>query len=159
MIQLAPGLTPSVLALHRAELEELKPRLIVKSVQSEEMMAAMLVDRREADAKREVVAEEEKLSSAKAAEARELQLQCEKELQAAMPALNAAMEAVKELSKADVSEVKALKNPPVRDTPRQPSTMQRHMLPRPRYNAHAIDREQLLAAAMTTRAAHACAIE
>ena len=44
-----------------------------------------------------------------AAAAAELKVACEAELEAGLPALNAALEALKELSKADIAEVKAMK--------------------------------------------------
>ena len=56
--------------------------------------------------------QEEAASRASAAQAAELKVTCEAELEAGMPALNAALNALKELSKADIAEVKAMKNPP-----------------------------------------------
>ena len=94
------------------ELEELKPKLIVASVQADEMLSVVQVDRDAAAEKRLIVEAEEQVSKESVAEATILQAECETELARAMPALELAVKAVKELSKNDVAEVKALKNPP-----------------------------------------------
>ena len=98
--------TAEAVADMQQELEELKPRLIVKSVQADEMMATVSADRRAADETRRAVAAEEAHCAAVAAEAKGLEAQCEAELAAAIPALEAALQAVRALSKGDVAEVK-----------------------------------------------------
>lgn len=75
-------------------------------------MATVLADRKEADDHKQIAVGEEEKSKASVAEASELQAACEAELARATPALEAALQAVKELSKNDVAEVKALKSPP-----------------------------------------------
>merc|ERR1719456_1465922 len=66
----------------------------------------------EAGKKQIVVDEEASKADAQAAEATEIKADCEKDLAAAMPALDAAVDALSKLSKGDIGEVKAMKTPP-----------------------------------------------
>ena len=96
----------------QAELEELKPKLLVKSVQSDEMLLTVTADRQNADQTKERVEAEEVAVTAVVTEATRLKESCEADLESALPALEAALNALKELSKNDIAEVKALKSPP-----------------------------------------------
>ena len=96
----------------QSELEELKPQLIVKTSQADDMMVTINADRRAADETMKQVAIEEKEANIKANEAKALKEACEADLSSAMPALNAAIKALKSLSKKDIVEVKSMKSPP-----------------------------------------------
>ena len=96
----------------QSELEALKPQLIIKSAEADEMMVVITRDRLEADQTKSVVEKEEKECTEKAEEAQELKDSCEKDLAEALPALNAALKALKGLSKNDIIEVKSMKSPP-----------------------------------------------
>ena len=97
--------TAAQVADMQTELEALKPQLIVKSAEADEMMVVITKDRAEADQTRTVVEREEKLCTEKAEQAIELKASCEKDLAEALPALNAALKALKGLSKNDIIEV------------------------------------------------------
>merc|ERR1719421_1749992 len=66
----------------------------------------------EAAKKQIIVDEEASKADAQAAEATEIKADCMKDLAAAMPALDAAVDALSKLSKGDIGEVKAMKTPP-----------------------------------------------
>lgn len=96
----------------QSELEELKPQLIVKTAQAEDMMGTITVDRQAADETRQLVAIEEKECTFRAEEAQRLKDSCEANLSEALPALHSALKALKSLSKKDIVEVKSMKRPP-----------------------------------------------
>mmetsp|Transcript_44339 Transcript_44339/g.86753 ORF Transcript_44339/g.86753 Transcript_44339/m.86753 type:complete len:4144 (+) Transcript_44339:98-12529(+) len=96
-----------------AAAEELKPVLITKTAEAEELLAKVAVDKEAADKVKSVVEVEEKVVSTQAAEVAEIQADAQADLDKALPALKAAMSALDNLKKSDISEVKALANPPV----------------------------------------------
>jgi dynein heavy chain len=56
--------------------------------------------------------QEEAVAEAKAMEARSIQLECQSDLAAALPAVEAAIAAVQSIKKEHLVEVKAMTNPP-----------------------------------------------
>ena len=94
------------------ELEALKPQLIVKSAEADEMMIVIQRDQAQADKTKAIVQKEEAECKVQADEAGELKASCEADLAEAMPALNNALKALKGLSKNDIIELKAMKSPP-----------------------------------------------
>lgn len=60
----------------------------------------------------QIVIGEEAAANEKAAEAKAIKDECEAELSVAMPMLESAIQALNTLTKADITEVKAMKNPP-----------------------------------------------
>jgi dynein heavy chain, axonemal len=96
----------------QSELAELKPRLILKTAQAEEMMATIADDQTSAESYRLFITQEEAECEARNEEALRLKGQCEADLSEAMPALHAALRALKSLSKKDIAEVRAMKRPP-----------------------------------------------
>merc|ERR1719287_1262 len=66
----------------------------------------------EAEEKQILVDEEARAAGIIASEATAIKADCEKDLAAAMPALEAAVDALSKLSKGDIGEVKAMKTPP-----------------------------------------------
>ena len=76
------------------------------------MLARIAVMQQHANKQKETVAGEEQLCSKQAAESQALKDDCEAELAEAIPALEAAMKALRTLKKNDIVEVKAMKSPP-----------------------------------------------
>ena len=105
-------MTAEAVADMQSELEELKPQLIVKTAQAEDMMVTITNDRRQSDETMKLVAVEEKECMVRAEEAQQLRDSCEANLADAMPALTSALKALKSLSKKDIVEVKSMKHPP-----------------------------------------------
>ncbi|KIY97683.1 Dynein heavy chain 3, axonemal [Monoraphidium neglectum] len=94
------------------ELTALQPRLVETGKQVAETLTVVDRETQEAAAKREVVAGEEAAASTKAAAAKAIKDECEGELAVAMPLLESALAALNTLTKADITEVKSMKNPP-----------------------------------------------
>merc|ERR1719456_2058337 len=67
---------------------------------------------KEAKKTQTIVGKEEEQCSQRAEEARVIKEECQAELDQALPALNSALEALKNLKKNDIVEVKNLKTPP-----------------------------------------------
>ena len=94
------------------ELVDLQPVLAATSVEVEEMIAVIEADTAVADETKVKVLAQEAAANEKAAEAKAIADDAQADLDKALPALDAAVQALKLLTKNDVVEVKALKNPP-----------------------------------------------
>ena len=94
------------------ELEDLQPVLKRTAAENAELMKVIVVRKQEASVVQQNVSKEEAEANAQADLAKSIQAECAKDLSAAMPALEAALDALSRLSKADVVEVKAMNNPP-----------------------------------------------
>ena len=93
-------------------LTDLQPILEQSKKDTEEMIAKVNVESEAAEKIRHEVAEEEAIASKAATEAKLIQDDCETQLAKALPALDAAMKALKTLTKADLTQVKSFANPP-----------------------------------------------
>ena len=96
----------------KEELIALGPVLERTQVETDEILVIVAEETVEANKVREVVAKDEAFAAERAAEAKAIKDECEEELSVAIPMLEAALEALNTLTKADVTEVKAMKNPP-----------------------------------------------
>ena len=96
----------------KEELIALQPVLIQTSKEVEETLVVVNKESAEAAEKAEVVAGEEAIANEAAAKAKEIKDDCESELAVAIPMLESAIAALNTLTKSDITEVKALKNPP-----------------------------------------------
>ncbi|EFJ31602.1 hypothetical protein SELMODRAFT_86461 [Selaginella moellendorffii] len=96
----------------KKELEALQPILIKTAEETDALLVTIDRDRKEAEATRKIVEAEEAIANVKASEAKAIKEDCESELAVAMPMLEAALSALDTLTKADITEVKAMKNPP-----------------------------------------------
>ena len=94
------------------ELTELQPVLVVKTKEVEELIVEL--DRESADAAvtKEKCAADEAVAKAEADKTNEMKASCEADLAEALPALDAAVSALKSLTKGDITEMKGMKNPP-----------------------------------------------
>ena len=104
--------TNAVVEGMRAELDELQPVLEQKSKETEAMLIQVNKDRADADEKKKVVAKEEAAVKKTADEVQAIADDARADLEAAMPALKEAVEALNGLSKNDISELKAFAKPP-----------------------------------------------
>merc|ERR1719424_2412453 len=94
------------------ELNALQPELAKKSKEAEEFLIQVNKDRGVADEKKKKVAVDEAAVKAKAEAVQLIADDARKDLDAAMPALNNAMNALNSLSKNDIVEIKNFKTPP-----------------------------------------------
>jgi len=104
--------TAKQVAVMEKELVDLQPVLAKTSKEVEEMIAVITADTAVADETKVKVVAQEKAANEKAAEAKAIADDAQADLDKALPALDAAVQALKLLTKNDVVEVKALKNPP-----------------------------------------------
>ena len=92
-------------------LEDLQPKLKVATVETEALIVRVSADRIVANEQSKVVGVEAEACAVQAKDANELAASCEAGLAEALPALAAAEAALKNLSKADITEMKAMKKP------------------------------------------------
>eukprot|EP00854_Cymbomonas_tetramitiformis_P003900 gene3900-4861_t len=94
------------------ELQALQPVLATTAQEAEEMMQTITHDKAEAERTKEMVGEQEKTANLKAAEAKAIADDAQKDLDKALPALEEALSSLKNLSRNDIVEVKSMSNPP-----------------------------------------------
>ncbi|KAI8621842.1 dynein heavy chain and region D6 of dynein motor-domain-containing protein [Chytriomyces sp. MP71] len=94
------------------DLSDLQPQLKKTSEETSEMLIKIEKESVEVEGTRTVVAAEEAVVSAKAAESSAIKTECESDLATALPLLNAALTALDTLKKSDIDLVKSMKNPP-----------------------------------------------
>ncbi|XP_030626002.1 dynein heavy chain 3, axonemal [Chanos chanos] len=102
----------SQVAVMQQELTALQPELIQTSAETDQMMVKIEKETVEVDAKKEVVAADEKVANDAAAAAKAIKDECEGDLAEAMPALEAALSALDTLKPSDITVVKSMQNPP-----------------------------------------------
>jgi len=94
------------------QLEEMQPVLIKTAADVEEMMGQIQKDKAAADQTRTVVVREEAIASSKAEECQGIKDSAEKDLAEALPALDEAVQILRDLKLAEISEVAKYANPP-----------------------------------------------
>ncbi|EQC29095.1 hypothetical protein SDRG_13255 [Saprolegnia diclina VS20] len=104
--------TKVLVATMQDELVALQPVLAATQIEVEQMMVQITKDRAEADVTKALVEKEEESASTKARATKEIADSAQKDLDEALPALDAAVACLNKLKKADIDEVKSLKTPP-----------------------------------------------
>eukprot|EP00878_Enallax_costatus_P026745 GHUV01028731.1.p1 GENE.GHUV01028731.1~~GHUV01028731.1.p1 ORF type:complete len:246 (+),score=81.19 GHUV01028731.1:596-1333(+) len=94
------------------ELQELQPVLAATAKEVEDMMHVITHDKEEAAETKKIVEQQEREANEQAAAAKAIADDAQKDLDAALPALDAAVASLKNLSRNDVVEVRSLQNPP-----------------------------------------------
>ncbi|KAK6624385.1 hypothetical protein RUM44_011244 [Polyplax serrata] len=102
----------SQVSVMQEELHALQPQLIVTSEKTEKLMIKIEQDTVVVEAKKEIVGADEALANEAAAAAQAIKDDCESDLSEAIPALEAAINALNTLKPADITVVKSMKNPP-----------------------------------------------
>ncbi|KAJ3342024.1 Dynein heavy chain 7, axonemal [Gonapodya sp. JEL0774] len=102
----------SQVAIMQKELNELQPQLVKTSEETDAMLKVIQRESVDVEKKRAVVKVDEEAANLKATAAKAIKEECEADLSEAIPALNAAMEALDTLKPADITVVKSMKNPP-----------------------------------------------
>ncbi|ROL53285.1 Dynein heavy chain 7, axonemal [Anabarilius grahami] len=96
----------------KKELVDLQPKLEQAKIDNTKIMKVIEVESVEVEAKSKLVRADEETATLKANESQALKNECESDLAEAIPALEAALSALDTLKPADVTIVKAMKNPP-----------------------------------------------
>ncbi|EDW73522.2 uncharacterized protein Dwil_GK16602 [Drosophila willistoni] len=96
----------------QANLYDLQPKLKVLSEETDRIMVNIERETAEAEKKKEVVGADEAAANEAAAAAQAIKDDCETDLAEAIPAMEAALEALNTLKPADIFVVKSMKNPP-----------------------------------------------
>uniref|UniRef100_A0A8C3IXY3 Dynein axonemal heavy chain 6 n=1 Tax=Chrysemys picta bellii TaxID=8478 RepID=A0A8C3IXY3_CHRPI len=96
----------------KLDLSALEPVLVEKSVDVEALMEKLAVDQENADQVRRVVQEDEAIAKVKAEETQAIADDAQRDLDEALPALEAANKALDSLDKADISEIRVFTKPP-----------------------------------------------
>jgi len=104
--------TNKVIDTLQAELTALKPILKEKSEATAVLLEQVSKDEVEAGKVREVVTAETEIVSKQTVEVQAIQADAQKDLDEALPALDAAMSALNSLTKSDIVEVKSFAKPP-----------------------------------------------
>ncbi|KAJ3083598.1 Dynein heavy chain 6, axonemal, partial [Rhizoclosmatium hyalinum] len=104
--------TNELVANMQIELSSLGPILKQSAIDVEALMVKIAKDQEIADSVRKVVAEEEAVVRVKANETQAFAENCQKDLDEALPALDAAYKALDALDKKDIAELKVFAKPP-----------------------------------------------
>ncbi len=96
----------------KLELANMQPLLIKASEETEITMNKILGDKSKAEEIRETISREEASAAKKAEETRLIAEDAKRDLDEALPALDAALESLKNLTKNDVIEVRGMQRPP-----------------------------------------------
>ncbi|KAK2499642.1 hypothetical protein MC885_013750 [Smutsia gigantea] len=96
----------------KLELSALEPVLLTKSQDVEALMDKLAVDQENADQVRNIVQEDEATAKVKAEETQAIADDAQRDLEEALPALDAANKALDSLDKADISEIRVFTKPP-----------------------------------------------
>ena len=96
----------------QVELNDLLPKLAVKAKQTAAMMVDIEKQKKQVAEKTKEVEAEEAVAKAKKESADAIQRDCEEELSRVMPIYQAAMKAVQDLDKNDITEIRGFKKPP-----------------------------------------------
>ncbi|KAJ3137918.1 Dynein heavy chain 6, axonemal [Physocladia obscura] len=104
--------TNELVANMQVELNSLGPVLRQSAIDVEALMVKIAKDQEVADSVRKVVAEEEAIVRVKANDTQAFAESCQKDLDEALPALDAAFKALDALDKKDIAELKVFAKPP-----------------------------------------------
>nr|KAF6328674.1 dynein axonemal heavy chain 6 [Pipistrellus kuhlii] len=96
----------------KSDLSALEPILYTKSQDVEALMDKLAADQENADQVRSVVQEDEAVAKVKAEETQAIADDAQRDLEEALPALDAANKALDSLDKADISEIRVFTKPP-----------------------------------------------
>ncbi|CAG9858599.1 unnamed protein product [Phyllotreta striolata] len=100
------------IGLMQLELHNLQPQLVIASANTEKLMVKIEQDAVIVEKQKEIVGADEALANEAAAASQAIKDDCESDLAEAIPALEAAVEALNTLKPADITVVKSMKNPP-----------------------------------------------
>lgn len=104
--------TNETIEIMRKELEFLTPKLEKQAADFKIMVDKIAVENKKADAMREIVMKDEAVAREKEGAARLIADEARRDLQVVQPIIDAAQEALKQISKNDINEIKSFTAPP-----------------------------------------------
>ncbi|XP_073976967.1 dynein heavy chain at 16F isoform X2 [Rhodnius prolixus] len=104
--------TNDLVAVMQAQIREMEPLLKAKSASTDKLMESLVKEKAAADEVRLVVVADESAAKEKANECQALADDAQKDLNLAMPAMEAAIKALDALNKNDINEVRVFIKPP-----------------------------------------------
>ncbi|KAJ6638438.1 Dynein axonemal heavy chain 6, partial [Pseudolycoriella hygida] len=104
--------TNDVIEVMRKKLEDLTPQLEKEAADFKVMVEKIAVENKKADAMRKIVMKDEAAAREKEAGARLIADEARRDLQVVQPIIDAAQEALKQISKNDINEIKSFTSPP-----------------------------------------------
>ncbi|KAJ7552868.1 hypothetical protein O6H91_06G073600 [Diphasiastrum complanatum] len=104
--------TANEVELMQKELVRLQPVLEATAKEADDMMVVITHDKKDADITKQEVAKQEMDANAQAAQAKAIAGSAQQDLDQALPALDAALSSLKNLTRNDIVEVKSLRSPP-----------------------------------------------
>eukprot|EP00794_Sanderia_malayensis_P006878 gene6878-7653_t len=102
----------SQVEIMQAELQELQPELEETKIETEKLLHELDKEKQEVEKIKKVVEEEEASVNEQALKAQAIRDECQEKLAVALPAVEAAVNALDTLKSSDISMVKAMTNPP-----------------------------------------------
>ncbi|KAM8971996.1 dynein axonemal heavy chain 3-like [Pelodytes ibericus] len=102
----------SQIAIMQQELTELKPMLIERSGETEELVNIIADETLDVEAVKSLVEADEAVANKAAQEAKAIKEECEQKLSIAMPAFNSSIAALDTLKSSDITLLKTMQNPP-----------------------------------------------
>uniref|UniRef100_A0A8C5PIE1 AAA+ ATPase domain-containing protein n=1 Tax=Leptobrachium leishanense TaxID=445787 RepID=A0A8C5PIE1_9ANUR len=102
----------SQIAIMQQELTELKPMLMERSRETEELVNIIADETLDVEAVKSLVEADEVAANKAAQEAKAIKEECEQKLSIAMPALNSSIAALDTLKASDITLLKTMQNPP-----------------------------------------------
>lgn len=104
--------TNETIEIMRKELEFLTPKLEKQAVDFKVMVDKIAIENKKADAMRELVMKDEAVAKEKEAGARLIADEARRDLQVVQPIIDAAQDALKQINKNDINEIKSFSSPP-----------------------------------------------
>ena len=104
--------TELVVGTMQKELEGLQPKLEKATVENQQMLINLQKKQKEADSKKQICEADERECNVKREEATVLKNDCQSDLDKVLPILAEAAKALEEISKDEISQMRALPNPP-----------------------------------------------
>ncbi|XP_006900461.1 PREDICTED: dynein heavy chain 6, axonemal [Elephantulus edwardii] len=104
--------TNELVDVMKLDLSALKPVLLAKSQDVEALMEKLAIDQENADRVRQTVQKDEAVAKVKAEETQAIADDAQRDLEEALPALEAANKALDSLDKADIAEIRVFTKPP-----------------------------------------------
>lgn len=104
--------TNETIEIMRKELEFLTPKLEKQAADFKVMVDKIAVENKKADAMRELVMKDESAAREKEAGARQIADEARRDLLVVQPIIDAAQDALKQITKNDINEIKSFTSPP-----------------------------------------------
>lgn len=100
------------ISIMQEELKDLQPKILVAAEEVKVIMQQVEKENQEISKVKQIIKKDEEQAQETAEEAQKIKSECDAHMEAARPALNAALAALNTLTSNDITFVKSMKNPP-----------------------------------------------